>query len=97
MKKYDLAVYPVRMLTLYLPISGLLHKCRYSLGSIAIWTRAEQVELIVPFVPREYTTKKHFSYFKFFLPDNIDAFQLRLSNCSVQLVIKVQTTERCHL
>ena len=29
--------------------TGLLHKCRYSLGSIALWTKADQVESIIPF------------------------------------------------
>jgi len=67
---------------------GLLHKCRYSLGSIGLWTRAEQVQWITPFAKQRYATTKHFSYFKFFLPDNVDSFQLHISNCSIKQQIK---------
>jgi hypothetical protein len=71
--------------------AGLLHKCRYSLGSIALWTRAEQVELVNPYSGHTLTTKKHFSYYKFFLPENVDSFQLTLANCTVQIHLKVRT------
>ncbi len=71
--------------------AGLLHKCRYSLGSIALWTRAEQVELVNPYSGLTLTTKKHFSYYKFFLPENVDSFQLTLANCTVQIHLKVCT------
>jgi hypothetical protein len=71
--------------------AGLLHKCRYSLGSIALWTRAEQVELVNPYSGLTFTTKKHFSYYKFFLPENVDSFQLTLANCTVQIHLKVRT------
>jgi len=67
---------------------GLLHKCRYSLGSIAHWTKAEQIELIIPFKKQTYSTKKHFSYYKFFIPDNVDKFELQLSNCTIKHQIK---------
>jgi hypothetical protein len=70
--------------------SGLLHKCRYSLGSIALWNKAEQVELVNPYTGDTLTTKKHFSYYKFFVPENVDSFELELSNCSVQIQIKVR-------
>jgi len=62
---------------------GLHHKCRYSLGSIALWTRAEQVDLIIPYKKKTYATKKHFSYFKFFIPENVNTFKLELSGCKV--------------
>lgn len=67
---------------------GLLHKCRYSLGSIALWTRAEQVEMVNPYSGHTFTTKKHFSYYKFFVAENVDSFQLNLLNCTVQIHLK---------
>ncbi|XP_023328883.1 post-GPI attachment to proteins factor 6 [Eurytemora carolleeae] len=67
---------------------GLLHKCRYSLGSIALWTKADQVELIIPFQNMEYSTKKHFSYYKFYISDNIDNYKLYISNCTIKHQIK---------
>lgn len=67
---------------------GLLHKCRYSLGSIALWTKADQVELIIPFVKKEYQTRKHFSYFKFYVPENVASFKLNISDCTIRHQIK---------
>ena len=62
---------------------GLHHKCRYSLGSIALWSRAHQVDLIIPYKKKTYTTKKHFSYYKFFIPENVNTFTLKLTDCTV--------------
>ena len=62
---------------------GIHRKCRYSLGSIALWSRAEDVNLIIPHKSQKYVTKKHFSYYKFFIPENINAFSLTLGNCTV--------------
>ena len=52
--------------------------------------KADQVELIIPFVKKEYKTRKHFSYFKFFVPENVDSFKLNISDCTIRHQIKVQ-------
>ena len=62
---------------------GIHKKCRYSLGSIALWSQADNVEHIIPHNKLSLVTKKHFSYYKFFIPDNINTFSLTISNCSV--------------
>jgi hypothetical protein len=36
-------------------------------------------------VPQIYTTRKHFSYYKFFVPEDISQFVLTLSNCSLAI------------
>lgn len=65
---------------------GLWLKCRYSVGSVALWTKADSVELILPGVARQsFLTRRHFSYFKFFVHGDIDAFKLVISNCQVQV------------
>ena len=73
-------------------LGGFMHRCRYSLGSIAIWSRAESVDLILTNSGREdeqntqlYQTRKHFSYYKFFVPDDAHRFKLTISNCFVNL------------
>ena len=73
-------------------LGGFLHRCRYSLGSIAIWSRAESVDLILANYGEEggkknsqYHTRKHFSYYKFFIPDDAHRFKLTVSNCFVSL------------
>ena len=73
-------------------LGGFLHRCRYSLGSIAIWSRAESVDLILPSSAgdgvndsHQYQTRKHFSYYKFFVPDDAHRFKLTISNCFVNL------------
>jgi hypothetical protein len=48
------------------------------------------VELVNPYSGLTLTTKKHFSYYKFFLPENVDSFQLTLANCTVQIHLKVR-------
>ena len=68
-----------------------MHRCRYSLGSIAIWNRAESVDLILTnsggedSFQHQYHTRKHFSYYKFFIPDDAHRFKLTISNCFVNL------------
>jgi len=69
---------------------GIHHRCRYSIGSIALWTRAEQVDLIIPYEKKSYTTKKHFSYYKFFIPDNVNNFVLTVSNCVIKTKINTR-------
>ena len=62
---------------------GIHHKCRYSLGSIALWNTADNIVNIIPHNKLSLITKKHFSYYKFFIPENINSFRLILSNCTV--------------
>ena len=62
---------------------GIHQECRYSLGSIALWSVADNVEKIVPYNKLTLVTKKHFSYFKFFITENINSFSLTLTNCTV--------------
>ena len=62
----------------------LLLRRRYSLGSIALWTRADGgVQLILSNAPALFRTRRHFSYFRFFVPDAVDAFKLVISDCSI--------------
>ena len=63
---------------------GIHQQCRYSLGSIALWSVADSVQTINPYVSKSYVTKKHFSYFKFYIGDNVQGFVVRLSNCTVR-------------
>ncbi|XP_059082591.1 uncharacterized protein LOC131880099 [Tigriopus californicus] len=64
---------------------GLKKKCRYSLGSIALWSRAEAVETISPNEVLTFRTKRHFSYYKFHVSDDVDAFKLGVANCIVKV------------
>jgi len=53
---------------------------------LALWNKADSVELILPNQNNQnFVTKKHFSYYKFFVPDDVDHFKLKLSNCIVRL------------
>ena len=76
---------------------GIHQKCRYSLGSIALWSRADSVELVSPLAKQTVVTKKHFSYFKFFIPENTNSFSLTLSNCSVLTEVhpSIYNREQC--
>ena len=63
------------------PVGFLRKPCRYSLGSIALWNKAENVARIQPYRQEQFITQKHFSYYKFYSPDDISQFSLTLSNC----------------
>ena len=63
------------------PIGFLRKQCRYSLGSIALWNKAENVARIQPYNKEKFITSSHFSYYKFYVPDDISRFSLTLSNC----------------
>ena len=74
-------------------LGGFFHRCRYSLGSIALWSRAESVDLILPNSNLEgkqsssnFQTRKHFSYYKWFVPDDAHRFKLVISKCTVKLL-----------
>lgn len=67
------------------PLGFLRKKCRYSLGSIALWSRADNVDLVQPNRQQTFRTRKHFSYYKFYVPDDVDSFELAISNCVVRL------------
>ena len=60
--------------------STIHQQCRYS---IALWLVADSVETINPYVARNYVTRKHFSYFKFYIGDNVQRLVVTLSNCTV--------------
>ena len=77
--------YAVAYLSPFDETHGLLQKCRYSLGSIALWTRAETVDLILPNLPQSFRTRKHFSYYKFHVSDDVDVFKLVISHCEVKI------------
>lgn len=65
---------------------GLQRRCRYSLGSIALWTRSEGgVGLLLTNTPQIKRTRRHFSYFKFFVPDAVDVFKLVISDCVIRV------------
>ena len=63
------------------PVGFLRKQCRYSLGSIALWNKAENVARIQPYKQEKFVTHSHFSYYKFYAPDDISQFSLTLSNC----------------
>ena len=65
---------------------GFLRKqCRYSLGSIALWNRADNVALVQPHRKETFITQRHFSYYKFYVAEEVTQFQVTLSNCRVLL------------
>lgn len=69
------------------PLGFLQQTCRYSLGSIALWNRADNVGMIQPNQEegQSFVTKRHFSYYKFFVPEDISQFTLTFSSCVVLL------------
>ena len=60
-------------------------QCRYSLGSIALWNRAENVDLVQSNKKETFYTSRHFSYYKFYVPEDISSFTVNLSDCKVLL------------
>ena len=73
------------------PQGFLRQQCRYSLGSIALWNRAENVALIQPNQLETFQTTRHFSYYKFYIPEEINQFTVTLSNCKVCMCLFFST------
>lgn len=63
---------------------GLSHRCRYSLGSIASWSQHPDVMLLTPHVPTSVESSSQFTYFKFFVPENIWLLEVAITNCTIQ-------------
>lgn len=77
------------------PLGFLRQQCRYSLGSIALWNRADNVELIQANLKQTFYTSRHFSYYKFYIPEDIHQFSLTLSDCQVHLKRSIKSNESC--
>lgn len=75
------------------PQGFLRQQCRYSLGSRALWNRADQVSLIQPNQLETFTTSRHFSYYKFYVPEDTNQFTVSLSNC--QMLLKTPRNVSC--
>ncbi|KAG1674326.1 Post-GPI attachment to proteins factor 6 [Nymphon striatum] len=62
---------------------GVSHKCHYSLDSVASWISYNDVSLLTADVPASVTTSYNHSYFKFYVPENIWSFDIKVFNCTV--------------
>ncbi|CAG0890026.1 unnamed protein product [Darwinula stevensoni] len=74
---------------------GIIHRCRYSLGSIAFWTVASNVGLVPVNQPTFLHSKEHFTYYRFYVPENVWNIQVELSRCEVIVQYNESKPENC--
>ncbi|KDR17993.1 hypothetical protein L798_07174, partial [Zootermopsis nevadensis] len=64
---------------------GLGHKCRYSLGSVGVWSHIMGIPVVSPGVPKIIITVDHISYFKIFIPAGTWHFSIKISHCEFRV------------
>ncbi|CAL4153422.1 unnamed protein product [Meganyctiphanes norvegica] len=62
---------------------GIIHKCRYSLGSIAMWTQKDHVKTLNVGMTQTIHTKENLSYYRFFVPSNTWYLEVKLTSCHI--------------
>ncbi|XP_069945132.1 post-GPI attachment to proteins factor 6-like isoform X1 [Cherax quadricarinatus] len=74
---------------------GIIHKCRYSLGSIAMWSQKDHIQTLNIGVKQSVRTHENLSYYRFFLPSHTWFLQVNISNCHMlEQIINRDTGER---
>ncbi|CAB4069612.1 unnamed protein product [Lepeophtheirus salmonis] len=61
-------------------LSLLKGECRYSVGSIGIWNKADNIQSVF-LGDQTLKTSSRYSYFKILVPDSVPHFKIILSNC----------------
>lgn len=57
-------------------IQGLIHKCRYSLGSIAMWRQQDDVHTLQPGHMTMVTTTRNMEYYRLTLKQSLFLFKI---------------------
>ncbi|XP_063843787.1 uncharacterized protein LOC135090714 isoform X1 [Scylla paramamosain] len=60
---------------------GIIHKCRYSLGSIAMWSQKDKVKTLHIGAKQSIRTHENLSYYRFYIPSHTWFLQVNISNC----------------
>ncbi|XP_076039876.1 post-GPI attachment to proteins factor 6 isoform X2 [Oratosquilla oratoria] len=63
---------------------GIVHKCRYSLGSIAMWSQKERVRTLNIGAPQHIRTTENFAYYRFYVPSFTWFLKVNISDCQVR-------------
>lgn len=74
---------------------GLGHKCHYSIGSVAIWTKTNSIENIP--IGCQYTlrTKETTSYYKIYIPSGTWNFRVHIWGCNFTMYTPRSLHEPC--
>ncbi|KAK3885702.1 hypothetical protein Pcinc_010089 [Petrolisthes cinctipes] len=62
---------------------GIIHKCRYSLGSIAMWTQKGYVKTLEVGGKQTITTRENLSYYRFYVPSHTWFLRVNVSSCQM--------------
>ncbi|XP_071520688.1 post-GPI attachment to proteins factor 6-like isoform X2 [Panulirus ornatus] len=74
---------------------GIIHKCRYSLGSIAMWSQKEHIQTLNIGVKQSVRTHENLSYYRFYVPSHTWFLQVNISHCHMlEQIINRDTGER---
>ncbi|RXG61843.1 Transmembrane protein 8B [Armadillidium vulgare] len=63
---------------------GLIHKCRYSLGSVAMWSQKDHIRTLNIGLPQRISTLENLSYFRFYVPSHTWLVKVNISNCRIR-------------
>ncbi|XP_042228879.1 transmembrane protein 8B-like isoform X2 [Homarus americanus] len=74
---------------------GIIHKCRYSLGSIAMWSQKDHIQTLNIGIKQSVRTHENLSYYRFYVPSHTWFLQVNVSNCHIlEQIINQDTGER---
>lgn len=61
---------------------GLVHKCHYSIGSVALWVQANTIENVPVGYQATLKTKETSSYYKMYVPSGISTLHVHIWGCN---------------
>ncbi|XP_025266403.1 post-GPI attachment to proteins factor 6 isoform X1 [Camponotus floridanus] len=64
---------------------GLGHKCRYSIGTVALWSQVDNIENISVGYQMTFQTSTTTTYYKIYIPSGVWSFRLSVWNCNFLL------------
>lgn len=73
---------------------GIIHKCRYSLGSIAMWNQKDHIKTLYTGMVQTVRTHENLSYYRFHIPSHTWFLEVSISNCqTLEQIIDGSTGE----
>ncbi|XP_043279412.1 transmembrane protein 8B-like isoform X2 [Venturia canescens] len=74
---------------------GLGHKCRYSIGSVAIWLQTNGMQTIPMGYKKKMRTMEPSNYYKIYIPSGTWHFRVTISGCKPVFRTSNETSDLC--
>lgn len=74
---------------------GLGHKCHYSIGSVAMWVQANEIQTLPIGIEKSMRTSQPSTYYKIFIPSGTWNFRITIWGCKSKFKLSNNTSNTC--